>query len=334
MATDVRIRLPHRARSTRPLLSIAGRFGFALLLVVINWLIVVVERGSYNDSHDGDVSVIDALYYTTVTLSTTGYGDITPITDQARLINALLVTPMRVLFVIVLVGTTISALTERSREQFRLDRWRSRVNNHVVVLGFGTKGRNAVRALQLKGHPLSSMVVIDTDAEAIANAASAGLVAVNGSAISQTSLHDALIHRARAVVVALSRDDTSVLATLAVRRLAPTVTIVATAREAENAVLLKQSGATSVIISDETSGRLLGLATDSPETVAVVEDLLSFGEGLDLHERPVTEEESGCRPRDLDVPVIAVIRGDRTLRYSDPALGILQRGDRIVYAAS
>lgn len=78
-----------------------------MFLVLLNWLIVVLERKSYTDSLDGDVSVIDALYYTTVTLSTTGYGDITPITEGARLINALVVTPMRLLFVVVLVGTTL-----------------------------------------------------------------------------------------------------------------------------------------------------------------------------------------------------------------------------------
>jgi voltage-gated potassium channel len=106
---------------------------------------------------------VDALYYTTVTLTTTGYGDITPVTTGARLVNALVVTPMRLLFVILLVGTTISALTQRSREEFRLARWRARMGKHIVVLGFGTKGRNAVRALVLKGVPRERIVVIDRD---------------------------------------------------------------------------------------------------------------------------------------------------------------------------
>jgi voltage-gated potassium channel len=61
------------------------------------------------------MSIPGAFCYTTVTPSTTGYGDITPVTTAARLTNALLVTPMRFLFALVLVGTTIQALTERSR---------------------------------------------------------------------------------------------------------------------------------------------------------------------------------------------------------------------------
>ena len=303
----------------------------AISVVLLNWLLVVVERRSYNDSYDGDVSVIDALYYTTVTLTTTGYGDITPVTQGARLINALVVTPMRLLFVVVLVGTTIQALTERSREQFRLARWRSRLKDHVVVLGYGTKGRNAIRALRLQGHSLEGIVVVDPDPQALEAAGAAGLVVVAGSATREEVLREALVDRAKVVIVALGRDDTAVLATLTARRMAPAVTVVAAAREAENAELLKQSGAASVIVSSETAGRLLGLATDSPDTVAVVEDLLSFGQGLDLVDRPVQPDEVGRSARELAAPVLAVVRAGHTLRYSDPAAASLQPGDRIVF---
>src|SRR4051794_14259679 len=272
---------------TAPLLAITRRLALALAVVLVNWMLVVAERGSYTDNVDGHVSVVDALYYTTVTLSTTGYGDITPVTTSARLVNALLVTPMRLLFVVILVGTTIQALTERSREQYRRSRWRSRVRGHVVVCGYGAKGRNAVRALLLKGHPSEGVVVVDTDPRALAAAAEAGFVTVAGSATRTEVLTQALVDRASTVIVALNRDDTSVLVTLTARQIAPHVMVVATAREAENASLLRQSGATSVIVTSETTGRLLGLAADSPDTVDVVEDLLSFGTGLDLVERAV-----------------------------------------------
>ena len=329
--SGVAVRLPSPPVGSPPL-AIARRLGLALALVLINWLLVVFERNSYTDSRDGQVSVVDALYYTTVTLTTTGYGDITPVTSGARLVNALVVTPMRLLFVVILVGTTIQALTERSREQFRLAQWRSRLNDHIVVCGYGTKGRNAVRALLLKGHAREEIVVVDTDPRALAVAGGAGFVTVAGSATSQEVLQQALVHRARVVIVALARDDTAVLATLTVRRLAPHVTVVAGAREAENAELLQQSGANSVVVSSETAGRLLGLATDSPDTVCVVEDLLSFGRGLDLVERLVRPDEVGCAPRELAAPVLAVVRDGRTLRYSEPAAAPLQPGDRIVYA--
>src|SRR5919202_5090265 len=79
VAVDASIRMPTSRRSA-PLVAIAARLSLALSLVLINWLLVGVERDSYTDNADGHVSVVDALYYTTVTLSTTGYGDITPVT--------------------------------------------------------------------------------------------------------------------------------------------------------------------------------------------------------------------------------------------------------------
>src|SRR3954451_19106137 len=234
-----------------PLLAIARRLSLALLVVLVNWGLVIFERDSYHDTADGTVSVVDALYYTTVTLSTTGYGDITPVTTGARLVNALVVTPMRLLFVVILVGTTIQALTQRSREDFRRSRWRSQVLDHVVVCGYGAKGRNAVRALLLKGHPKDAVVVVDVERRGLEQAAEAGFVTVAGSAARTDVLTEAMVDRASTVIVGLDRDDTSVLVRLTARQLAPRVQVVATAREAENADLLRQSGASSVIVTSE-----------------------------------------------------------------------------------
>ena len=327
------VRLP-RGAALRPLPAILLRFALAGLLVLLSWGMVLLERDSYDDSADGTVSVIDALYYTTVTLTTTGYGDITPVTESARLVNALVTTPMRILFVIILVGTTIQALTKRSSTEFRLARWRAAMTDHVIVLGYGTKGRNAVRALRLREHPADRIVVVEVDPRAAAQAAADGYAVVTGDATRPETLVEAQASSASTAIVAVDRDDTAVLATLTIRRLAPSVTVVAAARESQNAELLSQSGATSVVVSSETTGRLLGLATDSPRAVDVVEDLLSFGSGLDLCQRPVEPGEVGRGARDLPLPVVAVLRAGRTLHYDDVAVGALQTGDEILFVGA
>lgn len=328
------LRLPTRRKVRSPLAKITIRFAIALGIVLVNWLMVVVERGGYRDSYDGSVSVFDALYYTTVTLSTTGYGDITPVTTSARLINAIVVTPLRLVFVVLLVGTTINALTSQSRHEVRQARWRKRVRDHIVVLGYGTKGRNAVRALVLKGTPADQIVVVDARSVAVSAATESGHVAVQGNVTDETVLRRALVERAASVIIAVDRDDTAILATLTIRRCNPSATVVAAAREAQNADLLRQSGATSVIVSSETTGRLLGLAPTSPESVEVVEDLLAFGVGLDIGERPVTEDEVGRGPLELGLAVLAVVRDGRTLPYDSDEAASLRHGDRIVHAVT
>ena len=121
------------------------------------------------------LSWVDALYYAAVTLSTTGYGDITPVCESARLANVLIITPLRFLFLIVLVGTTIEVLTQRTREQVRSNRWRSNVNDHTVIIGYGVKGRAAARSLVDAGTSPSQIVVVATDRGTIDEATRDGL---------------------------------------------------------------------------------------------------------------------------------------------------------------
>jgi hypothetical protein len=65
-------------------------------------------------------SLGDAFCYVTVSLSTTGYGDIVPVTPEARLLTTVVITPLRLLFLIVLVGTTVELRTEHSRQAVRI----------------------------------------------------------------------------------------------------------------------------------------------------------------------------------------------------------------------
>ncbi|MGY5885268.1 potassium channel family protein [Modestobacter lacusdianchii] len=323
------VHLPHTEES--PARQVWRRVVIAALVLVATVLIVYLDRDGYRDANGGgEISLLDATYYATVTLSTTGYGDIVPVDPGARLVNILVITPLRVTFLLILIGTTLEALTARSREEFRIRRWRSRVRQHVVVCGYGTKGRSAIRALLSTGTDAEHILVVDPDPRAIEEATSAGFTGVLGDAGRTDVLRRTSVEKARAVVVAADRDDAAVLITLTVRQLNPTVPITASVREEENASLLRQSGADSVITSSATSGRLLGLSTDQPGVVAVVEDLLTSGRGLDLQQRTVTPSEVGLGPRQLRDVVLSVARGGRTLRFDDPLIGTLQSEDVLV----
>lgn len=322
------VRLAYQRRS--PARQVWRRVAVALAVLVVTVVLVYADRGGYRDNDTVGLSLLDSVYYATVTLSTTGYGDITPISASARLVNILVFTPLRVLFLIVLIGTTLEALTARSREEFRIRRWRSRVRQHVIVCGYGTKGRSAIRTLLATGTAPEQIVVVDPDAAAIDEANAAGLTGIVGDAGRTEVLTRAGVHRARAVIVAANRDDASVLITLTARQQNPSVHITSSVREEQNASLLRQSGADTVITTAATSGRLLGLSTDSPRVVGVVEDLLSSGTGLDLTQRRVTSAEVGLQPRQLQDLVLSVVRGGRVLRFDDRMIGALQSGDVLV----
>lgn len=312
--------------------AIGKRVLYALSALFAAVFIVYLDRGSYRDAQQGDpLSFLDCLYYATVSLSTTGYGDITPLTPSARLINVLVITPLRVMFLIVLVGTTLEVLTERSRQALKIQRWRSKVRNHTVVIGYGTKGKTAVTAMVGDGIKPSEIVVVDQDQAVLDAAETQGLVTVRGDATKSDVLRLSGAANAASIIVATSRDDTAVLATLTAREIAPNAKIVASIREAENTHLMRQSGADSVVVSSETAGRLLGLATSTPSVVEMIEDLLTPDAGFGIAEREVEHDELGGSPRHSGDIVLGVVRGGQLYHVDSRVVEAIEAGDRLLY---
>jgi len=330
---DSHVELPSGRK--HPLRTIGLRLAFAVGLIVFVALLTWLGRDGYVDPADDSVSLLDAFYYSTVSITTTGYGDVRPESDGARLVTTLLVTPARILFLILLVGTTLEVLTERTRYAYRLSRWRRTLKDHVIICGFGTKGRAAAGTLMGHGYPASRLVAVDANPNARDSATSMGLSAVAGDSTTQHALIEAGIADAVAVVVAVDRDDAAVLTTLTARELNPSANVVAAVREDENAHLLHESGASSVITSSSAAGRLLGLATTAPDITKVLEDLLDVGAGLDIVERPVSDDEVGpleaLRTRN---PVVAVSRGGELMRFDDERVRDLLPGDLVVELVS
>ncbi|MGN6252473.1 MAG: potassium channel family protein [Marmoricola sp.] len=325
------LRLPAANRS--PWWELSRRLLAAFAILAFTFLLVYLDRGGYRD-HGGvgehRVGAVDALYYATVTLSTTGYGDITPVAEHSRLINAFLITPLRILFLVLLIGTTLEVLAAQGREMIRAARWRRHMEQHVVVVGYGTKGRSAVETLVNNGVERESIIVVDPSSAALGDAHTDGIAVVTGDATRREVLRRAGVEQARQVIITANRDDTTVLATLTVRQLNPGAYIVAAVRESDNVPLVRQSGADSVVTSSDAVGRLLGLASVSPPLGAVMEDLLTYGDGLEVAERELLVSELGKAPQSLPDQVVAVVRDEKVYRYYEPTVTQLSRGDRLI----
>ena len=76
-----------RALVTRTLLVLA----MFLAVVLVFWL----DRDGLRDHADNHISFADVVYFSVVTVTTVGYGDIVPVTKRARVTDALIVTPLR-----------------------------------------------------------------------------------------------------------------------------------------------------------------------------------------------------------------------------------------------
>lgn len=334
-AEDGKRTLMFARHSWSPARNIGTRVGIAVFCLLATALIVYLERDCYADRGEtGTLTLLDSLYYATVSLSTTGYGDIVPVCQSSRAVNVLVITPLRFLFLIVLIGTTIEVLTQRTRQEWRSRNWRKHVEDHTIVVGYGVKGRSAARALIDAGYPRTSIIVIAPDRDSIELATRDGLVGIVGDARSEEVLKDAAVEKAARMIVATDEDDTSVLVTLTARRLTkPSCTIVAAVRESQNAQILRQSGANNVIPTAESAGRLMGLSVISHTAGQIMEDLLDSTRGLEVTEREITKEELGLTTTDLDALgqlVLAVIRNGVAYRFGTDEIRMLERGDRLV----
>ena len=240
------------------------------------------------------------------------------------------VTPARIVFLVVLVGTTLALLTERFRHSRLEARWRSRVKDHIIVAGFGTVGHSAVDTLLAGTTRPGQIVVIDVDADAVTRAREAGLVAIGADATHAAVWEQARVHTAHAVIITCNRDDTATLVTLTVREVNASVPISVNVREAENQRLLSQSGATTVVLSSAAAAGWSGGRRNRRRPSMSSRTSCPSGRGLDLVERPVLSHELGGPPRNEGEVPIGLVRGSVRISFDDAAFQRTAPGDIVV----
>jgi voltage-gated potassium channel len=308
------------------------RLGIALVLLSIVVLIHWFDRGGLVDNVDGDISFLDVIYFTMISVTTTGFGDIAPVTDRARFIEAVIVTPVRVLVLFIFVGTAYNFIIQRTWEKWRMSRIQEQLSDHIVVLGYGVSGSQSVEELIERGTDPSCIVVLDTNEERLAEAEKLGVNIMAVDATRDEALRAVRIHEARNVLVSAGRDDTSILIVLTVRHLAPKVPISVVVRADDNELLARQAGANNVINPVRFTGLLLAGSAHGAHIADYLADLASVSGRVQLVERVVTEDECGSAITDLKTggQGLRVYRNGRAIGFWEDECQNLEKGDVIV----
>lgn len=309
-------------------LRLSAALGLVFLVVLIHWS----DREGLIDNHDGVISFSDVVYFTMISITTTGFGDIAPVSDRARMIEAVIVTPIRFAVIFIFVGTAYNFIIKRSWEKFRMARIQERLTDHVVVLGFGVSGAEAVGELIARGTRPDCIVVMDTNEDRLTLAADMGCNVINADATRDESLQDVRIGEAATVLVSAGRDDTSILMVLTVRHLAPNVPITVVVRAPDNELLARQAGATNVINPVRFTGLLLAGSASGMHTADYLADLASISGRVQLIEREARPDDVGRPLRDLGSGVLGLrlYRDGNAFGYWEPEAESVQAGDTVV----
>ncbi len=308
------------------------RLGIALFLLGIVIMIHWWDRGGLVDNLDGEVSFSDVVYFTMISVTTTGFGDIAPITDRARMVEAIIVTPIRFAVFFIFVGTAYNFIMKRSWEKFRMKRIQEQLEDHIVVLGYGVSGSESVNELIERGTDPSDIVVIDPGEDRLAEAEKLGCNVMAADATRDDTLNAVRISKSKNVLVSAGRDDTSILIVLTVRHLAPEVPISVVVRADDNEFLARQAGANNVINPVRFTGLLLAGSAKGAHIADYLADLASVTGRVQLVEREITSEECGCAITDLQTGGrgLRVYRDGKVLGFWEDECQDLQAGDIVV----
>lgn len=288
-------------------------------------------------------SFSDALYMTMITLTAVGYEEVRPLTDLGRLLAGGLLASG-----ITLMGLYFALITSTIVEMdlanvFRTRRLMKQIENmedHVIVCGAGRTGRRIFHELE---HAGEEYVVVEIDAgraEYVREHFPRARV-LEADATRDETLHDSGIHRARALVAALSSDTDNLFITLSARDDNPALNIVARAQAEEAADKIRRAGADHVVSPQVIGGIRMASMLLRPEVMSFL-DVITGAEGLSLRLEEVEVPEGSTLsdhslaeaqiPQKTGLIVIAVrhTEGEDGLIYNPGPDERLQAGDVLI----
>ena len=250
-----------------------------LLYISFVLLVVVITIGVLGYMLISGDNFIDSLYMTIITMTTVGFGEIHPLTDNEKVFTIFLI-----MISIVSYGFSVTALTEyimngRILQKLKIRKVHQKIQhlkNHAVVCGYGRNGRQAVEKLSMYNMPC---VVIEKRKEMIADLESHDIWCIEGDATDDEALKKAAIENATSLITALPSDADNLFVVLSARQLNENMTIISRASNESSYKKLKIAGATNVIMPDYIGGMHMASLVVTPDLVEFVDRLTILDEG-------------------------------------------------------
>ncbi|MBK7631394.1 MAG: potassium channel protein [Ignavibacteriales bacterium] len=251
--------------------------GFIILLTTIVIGIIgfmVIEGWNFMDS----------LYMTMITITTTGFQEVHPLSDSGHLFTVLLIF-MSFGTILYIGGTGVQYVIEsKFIRRRRMIKQIEKFENHYIVCGFGRMGSHICDKLTDAKVPF---VVIENNPNNFARLDSFGYVYDKGDAADDDTLIRVGIQKAKGLVAVLSNDPENVFATLSARVLSPSLFIVARAIDEDTESKLIKAGANRVVKPYELGGSRMAEIVLRPGVLDFI-DVVYGNNKVDIHIEEIT----------------------------------------------
>lgn len=227
------------------------------ILKIIALIVLIIAMGVVALMVIEGWSFLDSLFMTVITISTVGYREVHPLSNEGKVLIILLIFVGVGTFVYIissiaeyLVEGRLAGVIGRRRMKKQIEK----LKDHCIVCGFGRVGYEVAREFDRGG---VEFVVIESNPERVKLCASLGYLCIAGDASNDDKLKEAGVHRARGLVSAVDSDASNVYVTLSTKSLNKEIFIVARSERGESEKKLRAAGADRVISPTGIGGRRL-----------------------------------------------------------------------------
>ncbi len=238
-------------------------------------VIVLISVGTIGYMYLEQLSLIDALYMTIITITTVGFREVAPPNDMGKIFTIFLI-----FFSVGIMGYTITNVSrlfldghfQQRIKYYNIKKRIVKLKDHVIVCGYGRNGFQACE--ELADHNIDFIVVEKRDHVVEMIREVPDRLFIQGDASSEDILNQAQISNARALITALPNDADNIYVVLTARELNPHIKIISRASEFRSDMKLRRAGADNVIMPDRIGGQRMAKLVAQADVVEFWEYVL------------------------------------------------------------
>jgi voltage-gated potassium channel len=315
--------------------TVASRFRIRYAIVAV---LIAIGIGTLGFALLEKWTLTNSLYVAVQTVTTVGYGDVSPSTPAGRIFATV--------FMLGGVGVVLYALTSSVQTivqsqllatfgQRRLSRKMSKLRNHFIICGAGRVGSHLIRHLKAGDVPF---IVIESDPTRVNELLDNGVICLVRDATMEESLREAGVEHARGLAACLPDDADNVYVVLTARDLNPKLHIVARAAEEQAEAKLIRAGANRVVAPTIIGGHRMAVALAKPAVGDFIDSITADSLELAFEELEVATgsefvgrklKETNIRS-ELDIVVVGIRRNDGSTLFNPSGDAVINENDLLI----